>query len=241
MKFALYLRDFNGVFSDEIYTGMIAGAEFLAGGVDTLTFGVTEYMRNMLNNVINGTGNYMVENPSLYRAGEMTEIAIEVTVTGGSAAMKIAAKKAIAKEAAKIAARTGSEEITNQILKKAQKNIVQNLRAEARAIAKRKVKDGGAVHHIHTLYGHPPMKGVSGGVQSHFPTLGIQWFANHKKNLVYVSKKKHKILHFRAYWAEKIVIKAYDPVFIGTRMNQVFHNDSEINIKVGCYNDLLGE
>ena len=121
MKFALYLRDFNGLFSDEIYTGMIAGAEFLAGGVDTLTFGVTEYMRNMLNNVINGTGNYMVENPSLYRAGEMTEIAIEVTVTGGSAAMKIAAKKAIAKEAAKIAARTGSEEITNQILKKAQK------------------------------------------------------------------------------------------------------------------------
>ena len=56
-----------------------------------------------------------------------------------------------------------------------------------------------------------------------------------------MSKKKHKILHIRAYWAEKIVIKAYDPVFIGIRMNQVFHNDSEINIKVGCYNDLLGE
>ena len=58
---------------------------------------------------------------------------------------------------------------------------------------------------------------------------------------MYVSRSKHKLLHIRAYWAEKIVIKAYDPMFTGVRIFQFFNNDSEVDITIGCYNELLGE
>ena len=64
--------------------GVLIFCEFCAGASDSLTFGVTKSLRNVINENVNG-GDYEVQHKSVYKTGEYTEVGVEIILTGGSA------------------------------------------------------------------------------------------------------------------------------------------------------------
>jgi RHS repeat-associated protein len=97
-------------------------ANFFAGAGDSLTFGITDWVREQA-----GWNTTVNHNSTAYVAGEWTETAIEVAATGGSAALKTAAKKTGQK-----AARTAAAKATREI-----------------------AREGNKLHHVNPLFGHP--------------------------------------------------------------------------------------
>lgn len=210
-------------------------AEFIAGGGDSLTIGITETVRQWLW----GDELSRIQHRTVYRAGEWTEVGVEVLVTGGGALMKRAAAKKIAQEAAEIAARSVSsltKEAAQAAAGVAKERIANGLRREARELVGASRDE--IVHHINTLLGHPPYL-ARGNVPSEFPTLGIQWLANSKWNLMRIPKNqpgKHILLHQRAYIAEQMLIKATHPVLTGGRAIRNFTRDGgvEVTVSIDC-------
>ena len=163
---------------------------FVAGGADSLTFGATSGLRSLYSaNEINYKGAYI--------AGEVTETAAELALTGCSAALKKAATKVIDKKASEIIAKKGVQVITKEVQEKAVKDakiqLGKKLRTKARNILKADgitIKPGEEIHHIQSLLGHP-----GSGASSLFPTIGVPWLANSKFNLQVLDKASHVKAH----------------------------------------------
>jgi RHS repeat-associated protein len=96
-------------------------ADFFAGAGDSLTFGLTGWIRDYfdLGHVDKSSG--------AYRAGEYTEIAVEILATGGSALLK-----RLARGASRSAVRGQFARLTAGIS-----------------------RNGGQLHHLNPLFGHP--------------------------------------------------------------------------------------
>ena len=208
-------------------------ATFAAGAADSLTLDISRIVRNKMwgeETQINYRG--------VYVAGEYSEIAVEVSLTAGSALLKKAAAKKIVQVAASTAAKEMGEEITEAAARRAiqvaTNRVTREIRLEARQIT-RATKDE-VVHHINTLYGHPPYPG-RGPVRSEFPTLGIRWFANSTGNLTTILKNdpgRHIWLHQRAYMAERAVVTLTHPALTGTRTLLNLNRDDVLDIDVDC-------
>jgi hypothetical protein len=206
-------------------------AEFMTGGGDSLTFGVTETVRNWFW----GEELSKIQHKTVYRAGEWTEVGIEVMVTGGGALLKRAAAKKIAIEAAEIAARSiggVTKEAAEAAASAATQRLARGLRKEAREIVDASKDE--IVHHVNTLWGHPPYRG-RGSVLSEFPTLGVEWLANNKWNLTTIPRNqpgRHIWLHQRAYLAERLVVTATHPALTTGRAASNLIRDGRVEIIV---------
>ncbi|MDD3587695.1 MAG: Hint domain-containing protein [Thermoguttaceae bacterium] len=192
---------------DSCLGGVQVAGEFIAGGADSLTFGITKLAREK----VWGEELSKIHNPKVYLAGEITETVVEITVTAGSAALKKAAAKSIAKKASEIAAKLGTE-VTPKIEQKAVKLLTQSIRKDARKIIG---TEGKTVHHINPLLGHPPINNkrpykflpaIPTNTRTMFPTLGTP-FANLKWNLQSLNHIDHLKSHQLAYCAELLVSK----------------------------------
>lgn len=117
-------------------TGLYSWIEFFddvghvaAGFADTLTFGLTDTVRNAL-----GFGDAINKCSEAYRAGELLELGAEVALTGGAAALKFAAKRA---------------------LRRAVRSAADARIARLIASGKLKTFPGSRIHHTNPLFGHP--------------------------------------------------------------------------------------
>ncbi len=215
-----------------------AAGSFVAGGADGLSMGLTQYARN----AIWGEENSEIKYKGLYKAGEYTELGIEIVVSGGSALLK---KKA-AQEVAERVAREATEDITIEAAEKLARSAEQQIANNMRKSARRKINatSRDVVHHVNTLVGHPPYPGGLLGpsrsvVRSPFPTLGFRWMANNSRNLMLIPKNnpgRHVRLHQRAHIAEQLVIKAAGPLLTTTRfgLNQYRNSDIDVIIDLAC-------
>src|SRR5690606_1878997 len=97
-------------------------ANFAAGVADSLSFGATDWVREQLgwNDAVDHEGGW-------YIAGEAAEIAAEIVVTGGGAALRHAAK-----QTSRAATRAAARRATSHI-----------------------AREGKQLHHINPLFGHP--------------------------------------------------------------------------------------
>ncbi len=227
-----------------VLEGALYAGEFCAGAADSFTFGATKYLRDLINEALTGTGDYEIQHENVYFAGEVVEISTEIIVTGGSAALKVAAKRAIEKESLKIIAKQGeralTEETSKRIVEKAKSRLANRLRREARTVIGASKDE--VVHHTHSLLGHPPFKGRE-SVQSSFPTIGVRWIANNPKNLTLLKKserRRHVLLHQRAYISERVVIGSTSPVLTAHRIelnrNETILKNSAVDFIVDVKN-----
>lgn len=97
-------------------------ANFSAGFADGLTFGATEILREKLD-----INDGIDKCSGAYKGGEYTEVGAELILTGGVAALKIAAKKA-------------SRKLVRRQARNATRHIARN---------------GNELHHSNPLFGHP--------------------------------------------------------------------------------------
>jgi len=215
-----------------------ATGSFVTGGADSLSMGLTKYGRN----AIWGEEAAEIKYKGAYKAGEYTELAIEITLTGGSAVLKKKAAKEIAERVAREASGDISQEAAERLAKSAEKKIANSMRKEARRVAEANSDE--VVHHAHTLIGHPPYPGgilgpSRGPVRSQFPTLGYRWMANNSMNLVRIPKNnrgRHIFLHQRSHITEQLVLRGTNPVLTTTRfgLNQYRDGDLDIIIELVC-------
>ena len=218
-------------FVDDALAVVEVPATFLTGIGDSFSFGLTEIARERMW----GEEAAQIHYQGVYRVGEWTEVAIEIGVTGGGALLKRAASKAVAKEAAELGARSVGIEISEaakRAIDVASAKLKNELRREAREIAA--ATKGEIVHHINTLVGHPPYRG-RGPVRSAFPTLGVRWLANNKRNLMTIAKSSsatHARLHQRAYLAEELIVTVYDPALTIGRIGRNWLREIELDFDV---------
>ena len=210
---------------DSFLGGVQVVGEFVAGGVDSLTFGTTDIGRK----AIFGEDLSKIQHPRVYVAGGVAETIGEVALTGGSAALK----KAVSKKMAREFERRATKGLKQFVGQKLENSIKDQLRRKARRIATKTPKQLETteklyVHHIHTLDGRlskteirpykwlPPVR--PGKNLSPFPTMGVEWLANNKHNLVFVTFDQHYKLHQRAYFAEQFVsYTILNPMVFGLR------------------------
>jgi hypothetical protein len=235
------MQDMLGLWGwfEEFLEDFVAPAcAFCAGASDSLTMGASAAVRKEIGG---DYGEITDEHKAVYKKGEYTEVAIEIALTGGSAALKHAAREKIAKEVAKKIASEADEEVTEAAAKKlaaeAKKRIDDRLRREARKAMDR--AKGEVIHHINTLSGHPAVKRGRGYRLSYFPTLVVEWSANSKMNLMKIPVNKpnlHVKLHKRAWGAENIVMKSSHPLLTGTRtlLNINRENQTKVNVELKC-------
>jgi hypothetical protein len=143
------------------------------------------------------------------------------------------AERKVLQRAAVIAAKQTRGQATEQAVHAAaavaRQEITRELRRAARQISN--AAEDEMVHHIHTLVGHPPYVGRGNGLSA-FPTIGVEWIANNRWNLVKLSKdesgrKRHVWLHERAFVAERLVVTFSGPPLTATRvLVDVTRNDS---------------
>lgn len=134
LEFAAGVNFYSYVGNDPIYRVDPLGldwlkntSDFLAGAGDSLTFGVTGLAREGLGELIgHGSEGLVDASGSAYKAGEYTEIAVELVLTAGSAGLKTLLKK----KGADIA------------------------RQEAKSFLRKIARNGGEMHHVNPLAGH---------------------------------------------------------------------------------------
>ncbi len=138
---------------DWVRDGLEPLSDFSAGFGDSLTFGGTRKIRQMMG--IDGVVNHC--SPA-YKTGEYTEVATEIALTGGSAALRRAA------------ANTSRVAVRNAF-KRATRSIARN---------------GGKMHHVNPLFGHPggtralfPTAGLPSGLAHHRLNLALLGAAEH--------------------------------------------------------------
>ena len=138
---------------DWVRDGLEPLSDFSAGFGDSLSFGGTRKIRQMMG--IDGVVNHC--SPA-YKTGEYTEVATEIALTGGSAALRRAA------------ANTSRVAVRNAF-KRATRSIARN---------------GGKMHHVNPLFGHPggaralfPTAGLPSGLAHHRLNLVLLGAAEH--------------------------------------------------------------
>jgi hypothetical protein len=94
---------------------------------------------------------------------------------------------------------------------------------------------------VRALRGHPPYRG-RGSVPSEFPTIGVKWLANNRRNLEKIAtsdRARHIWLHQRAYLAERLVVTTTDPLLTQTRivLNWARDSQADFRIEVKCVPD----
>ena len=200
---------------------------FLAGALDSFSFQLWSLGQRLFGHTPN------ITYKSAYRAGEITEVAVEITITGGSAVLKRAAQKKIAERVAKNVGAELVGELSEAALKNAEKKARKAIETELRAAAQEQFEHSGEeIHHILTLWGHYG-KGVPRGAKSHFPTLGVEWLANHSWNLMSVAtRKQHASIHSRMYASEQAIMKVVGPWFTGTRTILDIAHEWTIDLKI---------
>jgi RHS repeat-associated protein len=168
------------------------GANFFAGFGDSLTFGATNLVREW-----RGWNGGIDQSSGWYVGGELTEVGIEIIVTAGGAGLRSAAGRAIARSSS-------------------QKALLNGARAAARRIVGNPQR-GTQVHHVNTLFGHPPCPGRR-SVRSFFPSIGLpSWIYNNPRNLRRMGAG-HTALHARNWIAEQLIYYGTHPILIGTRI-----------------------
>ena len=100
-----------------------------------------------------------------YNAGVATEVTVEISVAAGGVVLRQVAKRT-----------------SGQVLRSAASAEVRGFRATQKAI------QGGHVHHINPLKGHP------GGKTAYYP-LPFKWAAKGRWNMAYISPTTHTALH----------------------------------------------
>jgi RHS repeat-associated protein len=140
-------------------------ANFAAGVGDSLTFGLTYQARKGINWMLFGEFDSGVDPESgAYIAGEWTETVVEITVTAGGASLRH-----VAKHSARRALEGGATRAFRR---------VNNL-------------EGGFVHHINPIKGHP------GGQIARYP-LPFRWAARGHWNMKWVpTRAAHEAEHAR--------------------------------------------
>ncbi len=95
-------------------------ANFSAGFGDSLTFGLTDLLREGI-----GVNDVVDHDSGFYRGGEMTEMGVEVVLMGGSGALKAAAKD-VGRQSVRQAARTVTNALKKEILENGGKAIAHH-------------------------------------------------------------------------------------------------------------------
>jgi hypothetical protein len=165
-------------------------ANFWAGAADSLSFGLTGLVRKAMR--VNSAVNYRSKS---YIAGEYTEIAVEVAVTLGSSAFKTAAKKAVRTTVRGQATRMYGK-VASDLLEKRAKSTVKK-----------------RFHHLNTLFGHPPKKGLA-----IFPLGGLPASVHSARgNLTLIDDALHVGKHVDLYKKEQAFMKVFNPAMTGLR------------------------
>jgi hypothetical protein len=99
-------------------------SNFVAGAGDSLTFGGTEIIRRLMNDGYDPVNHCS----GWYKGGEYTEVAVEITLTFGSVALKAAARDA-------------SREVVRREARNLTRDIIRG--------------DQEVLHHSNPLFGHP--------------------------------------------------------------------------------------
>ncbi len=173
---------------DWVRDGLEPLSDFSAGFGDSLTFGGTRKIRQMM-----GTDSVVDHCSTAYKVGEYTEVAGEIALTGGSAAMKRAAVGA-----SRVAVRNA--------FKRATRNVVRN---------------GGQLHHLNPLFGHPGRGGVT-----LFPTGGLPAaIAHHPWNLALLTTVEHTAAHRRLRFLERLASLVVNPATTSGRAIRDAAND----------------
>ena len=170
----------------EEFDWLVFSSNFFAGMGDSLTFGVTERIRKRLGN------NFVDKCSGAYTAGEWVETGAEIALTGGSAALKVAAKhasrKAVYAAANKMVGQSGLRQ------------------------------SGRFVHHANPLFGHP---GGGSTLSTLFPTGGLPASIHSGAwNLKSLSKGAHLAAHARMRAAEAIGAGLVNPAATGARIGR---------------------
>jgi RHS repeat-associated protein len=170
-------------------------SNFFAGAGDSLTFGGTDLFRSWIgqNEAVDHTSGW-------YRAGEASEIAVEIAVTGGAAGARHLAARAIARhgcaKAANLAARKEGEQF---IVRSGRRALQQKLGPKA------------VVHHRNTLFGHPWIRGFKGAAPALAPTGGLpaRLHSGWSNTKVLRDLAAHQAAHRRAFaqerWAKRLI------------------------------------
>ncbi|MHB9050224.1 MAG: RHS repeat-associated core domain-containing protein, partial [Pirellulales bacterium] len=217
-------------------------ATAITGAADGFTMGLTDIARNRMWGEENAKINY----PGVYKVGEYGELTVEVTLSGGSAMLKKAASRKILRVVSEKAARAAGKEMSELAARRAaaaaKEALADGLRKQARNLAGATSEE--MVHHANTLIGHPPYPGGlflprRPRVPSQFPTIGVEWVANNRWNLVKMLKterKTHVWLHERAYLAEKLTVTLTDPGLTTARLLLNLQRDGyvELDVKMEC-------
>ena len=202
------------------------GLTFVAGAINNFTLGIWK----LLYTTIRGDdGNITYK--GTFKTGERVEAVAEIIVTGGSAYLKGAAGKVIARQLAKDSAEGVSRGLS---LKAAERIAREKIERELRREARKKFGDfQGMVHHRLTLWGHFGKGVPKHAKESLFPTLGVRWLANHRRNLVGVSTyKQHASIHSKMYASEQALMTVVGPWITGARTVGMFIREFEIDVKV---------
>lgn len=189
--------------------------DFVAGFGDSLTFGATAAARkNILWMMYRDDDDGVDYDSTAYMAGEYTEVAVEIAVTGGSAAMKSLAKG------------TCKSVVRGEMQRELRGNGL------AREIQRRVVTP----HHKNPLYGHPLQLG---GKKAVFPTAGLPAAIHSgKANIKLVAKgvgrvpsEAHLAEHGRVIAAERIGTILVNPLTTSSRFGRVINNHSRDHLK----------
>ena len=157
-------------------------ATFSAGAGDSLTFGITWWIRSWYG------GNQLL-NPEdgWYKGGEWTETGVEIAVTCGGSLLKKAAQKAAFKAGKEYLERQGKKALLKSMARQEIEKLGRKrIQSQARKFTNRFRKEigrprGGFVHHADPLFGHP------GGVPARFPVGGLpDWLKNGSRNFKFM-------------------------------------------------------
>ncbi|MCM8625541.1 MAG: hypothetical protein NFW05_06180 [Candidatus Accumulibacter sp.] len=111
---------------------LFAASDFFAGAADSLSFGITDAIREAI-----GVNDAVDKSSVAYAAGEYTEMAVELAV--GAGALKTLGKEA-AEQGAKLLAKEGAEASSKQAAKAAEKEAIKE---GGEAAAKQAVEGAG--------------------------------------------------------------------------------------------------
>ncbi|MHB9027014.1 MAG: hypothetical protein ACYC7E_23000 [Armatimonadota bacterium] len=236
-------------------------ANFSAGVGDSLTFGTTKVLRNIIADGMYGAGIYaspddgVDTNSRWYKGGEATETGAEIVLTAGSGALKVAAKQAIKKAAAEAAKKAAAKAATKATAKGAAEATVQAIKQVTRSgqriirqegqrmintVRKELVKAGeyAEVHHKNALFGHP------GGQKALFPTGGLPAVIHSSKANLQVIKKgakdatkaAHRATHAHVAQLERVAARVVNPVItLGRVLNNTLHPSKYLSERLKNY------
>ena len=171
-------------------------SNFVAGAGDSLTFGLTRQARKGINFLVWGD----FEDPSVttgskaYIAGEVTEVAIEISLTLGSASLKNIAKHTAREALEEAAARRAFRKAHNLV--------------------------GGFVHHVNPIKGHPAMRG-SAWRYARYP-LPFRWASNGFWNMKWIpTRAAHNAAHLRLMRLEALDRLRESTILIRQSINRI--------------------